>query len=495
MCERTKRCVYSTPLHCALIVTADIGEPGAWPHVSSSFGSFDVAAIPKAASFWLRSWWLSSVALGDAGRPPLPALSTATTVYLVESWQPSLAGAATRTLHAYSNAPWVALLVNGAQFGAPLAMSPFGSVQWTGVPYAPGTVNVVALATSSGPVLASHSRSSWGAPAAILLTCDAPSASTGTGSALYLDGSDVALLRATIVDADGVPCSDSSANVTFAVLSGPGLVLASVNGDPASHYANAAPWKPAYHGVVRGIVRAAVVAVGDRALLASVNVDAGGGPLSAAVLPADSAPPTALVVTATSPGLAPATLTIPLSVDPRDEVLAVAAASVALADPGSDGTATWPTTSPTATSTRTSSPTGTASLSTGASPSTSSTPTPSPSVTPSASSLVSAVVVSVAGGACLNAVEIIIVSTTGQNLARMAVVSALTTYQTQGPAFLNNGLADPTSAADVYSGTCSAAGDAVTFTLAAPAYISTIYFARTASRRAFQRARAWSRCY
>ena len=33
-----------------------LGEPGNFPHVSSSFGSFDVGGIPKAASFWLRSW-------------------------------------------------------------------------------------------------------------------------------------------------------------------------------------------------------------------------------------------------------------------------------------------------------------------------------------------------------------------------------------------------------------------------------------------------------
>ena len=32
-----------------------IGEPGGWPHVSSSFGSFDVAGFPKAAVWWYRS--------------------------------------------------------------------------------------------------------------------------------------------------------------------------------------------------------------------------------------------------------------------------------------------------------------------------------------------------------------------------------------------------------------------------------------------------------
>jgi hypothetical protein len=45
---------------------------------------------------------------------------------------------------------------------------------------------------------------SWGAPAAIVLSLDAPSLATGTGSAVYLDGEDVAAVRATVVDTNGV---------------------------------------------------------------------------------------------------------------------------------------------------------------------------------------------------------------------------------------------------------------------------------------------------
>ena len=48
-----------------------------------------------------------------------------------------------------------------------------------------------------------------------------PSVATGTGSAVFADGMDVALLRATIVDTDGNTVLDSTANVTFTVSSGP----------------------------------------------------------------------------------------------------------------------------------------------------------------------------------------------------------------------------------------------------------------------------------
>jgi hypothetical protein len=44
---------------------------------------------------------------------------------------------------------------------------------------------------------------------------------------------DVALLRATIVDANGNPVLDATDNVTFAVKSGPGFIAGVGNGDPA----------------------------------------------------------------------------------------------------------------------------------------------------------------------------------------------------------------------------------------------------------------------
>ena len=216
----------STPL---LQLHDYVGEPGNWPHVSSSFGSFDVGGIPKAASFWLRSWWLSNVSTSDAGRPPLDPATTTTTVRLVESWAPAGGGGNTRKLNAYSNAPFVQLYVNGAAQGGRVAMGPFSHVTWNAINYAPGNVTVAAL-SASGAVLATHTRKSWGAAVALRLSCDAPSDSTGTGSAVYLDGTDVALLRATVVDAAGNTVADSSANITFTVTA-PGLVLGSVNGD------------------------------------------------------------------------------------------------------------------------------------------------------------------------------------------------------------------------------------------------------------------------
>ena len=292
-----------------------------------------MGGVPKAMASWLRSWWLSHIDAGDFGRPPHPASTTAYTVHLVESWAPPASGS-TRKLHAYSNAPFVALSVNGVPFGAPLAMADFSSVTWSSVPWAAGNVTVTALAAPGGAALATHTKFSWGAPASVVLTIDAPSPASGTGSAVYLDGTDVALLRATVVDAAGHRCDDATLNVTFTCVTGPCLVLGAVNGDPANHDPNGAPWKPAYHGTVRGIVRANMVAVGDRATLAAVNTDAGVGGTAATLLPPGGVPPTTMTVSASAPGLQPSSIVIALSVNPSDEVMAVASASVGTADVG-----------------------------------------------------------------------------------------------------------------------------------------------------------------
>ncbi len=197
-----------------------LGEPDKWPQVSSTFGAFDVGGLPKPSSFWFesnlvtkrkpdiniylqsygrryRSWWLSAIEPTDAGRPPLPGATTNTTVYLVEAWEPQLGGKTTRSLHAYSNAPYVRLLVNGAAYGPDQRMPSFGSVNWPAVPYAAGNATALALSGPGGTVLAAFTRTSVGNATALQLSLDAPNPATGTGRAVYLDGTDVAVVSGT----------------------------------------------------------------------------------------------------------------------------------------------------------------------------------------------------------------------------------------------------------------------------------------------------------
>lgn len=257
--------------------------------------------------------------------------------HIVETWRANPSDAAkARTIHVYTNAPLVSLTLNGVSVSAsPAAVAAFKYATFT-VPYAPGTLKATALAADGTTTLGTDTRSSWGAPAAVRLSIDVPSAASGTGTALFLDGQDTALLRATVVDAEGNTCEDATTRVAFAVTSGPGVVIGTGNGDPANQDPNHAPARVAYHGLVRGLVRvtqasAVATAAGDGgvdavALLAQVNVDAGRGSRSSRIVPGGAA--TAIVVSVSAPGLTGDSVSIATSVAVTDAPLWVAAASV-----------------------------------------------------------------------------------------------------------------------------------------------------------------------
>ena len=192
-----------------------MGEPGGWPHVSSSFGAFDIAGFPKAAAWLYRCWWLGNIPVTDAGRPGLnisrispiqikgrdlrhrpvtaiqrdikhlSALSdprstvvdiddpTATFVHIVETPLPQPSA---RVVHVYTNAPFVRFegqMQSVLRFGyatfnvsTPHATT---SAQWT----------AEAIAEDGVTVLATHAVVCGGDAASLKLSIDAPTPRTG----------------------------------------------------------------------------------------------------------------------------------------------------------------------------------------------------------------------------------------------------------------------------------------------------------------------------
>jgi hypothetical protein len=120
--------------------------------------------------------------------------------------------------------------------------------------YAPGNLTAAGRQTAAGAVLATHTQLTPGAAVAILLSLDAPSLTTGTGSALLLDGHDAGLVRATVVDAAGLTV-DTSCVITFNVTSGPGRIIGVHNGNAASHEPQIASARMVYHGLARAVVK------------------------------------------------------------------------------------------------------------------------------------------------------------------------------------------------------------------------------------------------
>lgn len=238
---------------------------------------------------------------------------------VIQDWrdEPSPPGA----IAVYSNAPVTELILNGRSLGE-CTMSFADYCQWnlSAGGFVPGNLTAVARASEGGEVLSTDTSLTPGAPARVLLSLDAPALATGTGEALLADGEDAALVRASIVDSAGRLCSGASDRVSFTVVSGPGKVLGVGNGDPSSHEPNVASERSAYAGLARAVVQVTVDAVSPtRALRASIDVDG-----------ADVSPlgVTDIVLEASAPGLGRGRVTIPVSTNARDSVLAVARRSV-----------------------------------------------------------------------------------------------------------------------------------------------------------------------
>ena len=207
-----------------------------------------------------------------------------------------------------------------------MVKGPGSYAEFLAVPWEAGNLTAVAK-DSNGKTVASATRMTNGAAANLTLALDVPSKLTGTGEALLLDGDDVALLRATVVDSDGHRIVLATTNITFRVVSGPGFVQGAHNGDPHNHHPNNAPWVGAYHGLARGIVRVTSVAgrdAAERELLQQIDMD---GPMSRNALQIHSSAD-AIVVEASADGFEPVQISIPTSTDAATaSVLAVAEAS------------------------------------------------------------------------------------------------------------------------------------------------------------------------
>ena len=158
------------------------------------------------------------------------------------------------------------------------------------------------------------------APAALALVVDVPSTTTGTGTSLFQDGDDVALIRVATVDAAGSLVSVTPVNVTFSIESGPGRIAGVTSGDPASHEQPNGATVATFGGVARVIVQiTADCASPLRDRINAIDTDGGKrtsvGPEGA---PCVLGP---VIVRASAPGFEDVTTLILTSSDPADAPL------------------------------------------------------------------------------------------------------------------------------------------------------------------------------
>ena len=186
---------------------------------------------------------------------------------LFSDWTPPSATAHEENVEVYSNCEEVELFLNGKSLGLKPLPRDASSRNWM-VPFAPGSLK--AVGRNAGHVVASSELRTAANAARIVLAVDS--------SRLTPNWDDVAYVTATVVDENGVPVPTANALINFNV-SGPGKVVAVDSGDNSSHESFQAAERRAFQGSCFAIIRAI-------------------------------APAGRIIVVASSPGLASASVTI-----------------------------------------------------------------------------------------------------------------------------------------------------------------------------------------
>lgn len=227
------------------------GEPTPynWPCINSHFGILDICGFPKDNYWYYQAWW---------GDKPV--------VHLLPHWNWSGKEGQTISVWCHSNADQVELFLNGQSLGAK-EMPRYSHLEWE-VPYQPGVLE--AKGYRAGRLIASDRVETTSAPAALRLKAER--------RRLAADSEDILPVEVEILDAKGrvVPTADNA--VEFRLL-GAGTVAGVGNGDPSSHEPDKASRRNAFNGRCMVLVQA-------------------------------TSEPGSLVLTASSPGLKPATLTL-----------------------------------------------------------------------------------------------------------------------------------------------------------------------------------------
>ncbi|HUI91124.1 MAG TPA: DUF4982 domain-containing protein [Chitinivibrionales bacterium] len=237
----------SKKAHCFGLVQWYMAETPGEDGVGRSFGTamMDWSRIPKMMYKIYQACWTNY-----AVKP---------VVNLARHWQNGA------TVNVFSNCPSVRLLINGADQGVKTpypdtvgtAMLPM-QCSWN-VAFAAGTLRAEGL-DANGNVVCFDEKKTAGAPDHVQLTVMPPIVrpDDGTTFQIQANGTDAAIILATIVDAQGNWCPTSTPNVTFSV-SGPGYYCGgadnNTSGGSAYHHAPFDPELTAEGGMCKIAVR------------------------------------------------------------------------------------------------------------------------------------------------------------------------------------------------------------------------------------------------
>jgi beta-galactosidase len=144
----------------------------------------------------------------------------------------------------YSNCEEVELFLNGKSLGSLPKPANDAAREWD-VTFEKGTIK--AVGKNKGKEMAAEEFKSAGPPAKIILVA--------SKSKLANNWDDVSFIKATIVDANGVPCPNSDNLIKFSV-TGPAAITAVDNGNITSHEPYLATERQAFQGKAIAIIKA-----------------------------------------------------------------------------------------------------------------------------------------------------------------------------------------------------------------------------------------------
>ncbi len=295
-----------------------LGEAGRWPAIGSGSGLLLSTSLPRARAFERQSWWTgpatapmvriarrvqaarrsptdpgyASPTSSNQQAPTNPAKApldptTRFTQPLLLDWTPANREPHTEDVEIYTNAEEVELFLNDKSLGTQ-KLHPDASPIIFQVPFTPGTLK--AIARIGGKVVAQDELRTAGKPAHLVLSTGLTAAnlinaassqsvqSRGAGcpivatvssspgwapcearpsplSPLSPDWNDIAYITATLVDADNTVVPDSATLIHFTT-TGPGKIIAVDNGNMIDHDPFQSNQRKLYEGNAIAILRA-----------------------------------------------------------------------------------------------------------------------------------------------------------------------------------------------------------------------------------------------
>jgi beta-galactosidase len=166
------------------------------------------------------------------------------TQVLFADWTPKSLQPHDENVEIYSNCREVELFLNDTSLGMKTINADASPRVWR-VPFAPGKIK--AVARNGGKTAATDELQTAGQPAKIVLSAGTKTLSSGWD--------DVAIVRARIVDANGIELPRANDLISFQV-SGPGVIAAVDNGDNASHELFQTSARHAFQGECVAFVKA-----------------------------------------------------------------------------------------------------------------------------------------------------------------------------------------------------------------------------------------------